>query len=282
MKKIYTNILRFTPKKTKLILKDIYYYFTGNFITKTRKGSKEDYIQIFNIIKKKKYETIDNFINKKNLKNIDQNFLNDLAFISQISIKKSEVNFQHGRLIYSILNDYINNKKKELKDFVFIDVGTAKGFSSVLISKCGEDNKIRFKIFSFDIIPHNKKIYWNSIKDIDGKSTRKNLLKDFSKYTKNINFIEGRTKKKFIEIEKYERLNFAFLDGSHDYDDVKYEFDFIKKKQKKGDIIFFDDVTEDHFDGIVRLIDEIKISGEYKIERINSTQYRGYALATKQ
>ena len=72
------------------------------------------------------------------------------------------------------------------------------------------------------------------------------------------------------------------MDGSHDYDDVKYEFDFIKKKQKKGDIIFFDDVTEDHFDGIVRLIDEIKISGEYKIERINSTQYRGYALATKQ
>ena len=53
MKKIYINILRFTPKKTKLILKDIYYYFTGNFITKTRKGSKEDYIQIFNIIKKK-------------------------------------------------------------------------------------------------------------------------------------------------------------------------------------------------------------------------------------
>ena len=37
---------------------------------------------------------------------------------------------------------------------------------------------------------------------------------------------------------KIERVNYAFLDAQHDYDSVIEEFNFIKQKQKKGDIIF--------------------------------------------
>ena len=82
-------------------------------------------------------------------------------------------------------------------------------------------------------------------------------------------------------ISKDERINFAFLDGSHDYDDVKFEFDFIKQKQIKGDIIFFDDVTEGHFNGVVKLINEITHQKSYEIEKIMSTKFRGYAIAKK-
>ena len=38
----------------------------------------------------------------------------------------------------------------------------------------------------------------------------------------------------------------------------------LSKKNKKRRHNFFDDVTEDHFDGIVRLIDEIKITVSIK------------------
>tara|TARA_B100000941_G_C28495622_1_gene550761 strand:- start:108 stop:959 length:852 start_codon:yes stop_codon:yes gene_type:complete len=269
------------PKFVKLLLKDLHNTLTGNFITKNLKGNKKNYLDIFNEIKIKKYQQIDNFINDNIFREIDRKFIDDLALISQVSIKKSEVNYQHGRLIYSILDNYINSNKKNLQNFLFVDVGTAKGFSSVIISKCAIDNNINFSVFSFDIIPHNKKIYWNSIKDLDGKLSREELLNDYKKFTNKISFIKGRTKKKFSKVLSSDRLNFVFLDGSHDYDDVKYEFDFIKQKQKKGDIIFFDDVTQGHFDGIVKLVDEIKKNKDYKIEIINSTNFRGYAIARK-
>lgn len=281
MKNFYSTIIKIIPKFVKLFLKDIYYSFTGIYITKNVKGNKLKYLQIFEDISAKKYNEIDNFISSKNLKEIDKKFINDLALISQVSIKKSEVNYQHGRLIYSILDDYIKKQKENLDKFLFVDVGTAKGFSSIIISKCAIDNNVNFLIYSFDIIPHNKKIYWNSIKDIDGKLSRKELLNDYCDYTNNINYIRGRTKNKFFEISSHKRLNFIFLDGSHDYDDVRFEFNFIKSKQKKGDIVFFDDVTKGHFDGVVKLINEIKQTNEYEVEIINSTNFRGYAIAKK-
>ena len=282
MKNFYSKILRLIPKFIKIFLKKCYYTITANYITRDVKGNKQDYLDIYNSTKNKTYKRVNEFITNNNYKEIDKNFIEDLALISQISIKKSsEANFQHGRLIYSILDSYIKKNFLELKNFLFVDVGTAKGFSSIIISKCAKDNDIDYSIFSFDIIPHNKKIYWNSIMDLEGKLSRETLLKDYTEFTKNINYITGRTKNKLRDISDYERINFVFLDGSHDYDDVKFEYNFIKNKQKKGDIIFFDDVTEGHYDGIVKLIEEINLSNQYEIQKIKSTDFRGYAIAKK-
>ena len=38
------------------------------------------------------------------------------------------------------------------------------------------DRKKDGKIFTIDILPHNKKIIWNCIEDFNGKSTRIELL----------------------------------------------------------------------------------------------------------
>ena len=116
------------PKFIKLFLKDIYYVSTGNYITKKIKGDKQKYLQIFEDIKTKKYDQIDDFINSKNLKEVNKDFINDLALISQVSIKKSEVNYQHGRLIYSILDDYINKQKKNQINFYLLMLELQKVF----------------------------------------------------------------------------------------------------------------------------------------------------------
>ena len=77
------------------------------------------------------------------------------------------------------------------------------------------------------------------------------------------------------------KIHFAFLDGSHKYKDVKFEFEYVKKRQSKKDIIFFDDYTIGKFDGIVKLIDEIRNENDYEIKEIFSSKERGYILATK-
>ena len=56
---------------------------------------------------------------------------------------------------------------------------------------------------------------------------------------------------------------------------------FIKDK-KKGDIIFFDDYTPKLFDEVVNFVDNIEKNYQYKVEKIQSSNLRGYAIATRE
>ena len=122
---------------------------------------------------------------------------------------------------------------------------------------CSKKIKREYVIHTIDLIPHNKKILWNSITDIEhGKISRKDLLIDYSLYLKNINFVCGTSVDTLNKLD-IDRIHFAFLDGSHDYEDVKFEFEFVNKKNRIGDNNF-DDYTPKIFDGIVKLTNEIK------------------------
>ena len=77
------------------------------------------------------------------------------------------------------------------------------------------------------------------------------------------------------------RIHFSFLDGSHDYEDVKFEFEFVNKKNKSGDIIILDDYTPNFFDGIVKLTNEIKEKNVYEVNIINNNEKRGYVILKK-
>ena len=68
-----------------------------------------------------------------------------------------------------------------------------RGFSSICMSKALIDSGFIGKIDTVDIIPH-KKIFWNSISDIEEKN-RIELLMNWQNEVKNINFIEGITQK---------------------------------------------------------------------------------------
>jgi folylpolyglutamate synthase/dihydropteroate synthase len=82
-------------------------------------------------------------------------------------------------------------------------------------------------------------------------------------------------------LQKLARINFAFLDGAHDYKTVKYEFLFVSKRQKKNDLLILDDVTKDKFNGIVKLVEEIESNKSYNVKLIESETNRGYAILKK-
>ena len=89
------------------------------------------------------------------------------------------------------------------------------------------------KFLSLDILPINKKIFWNCIDDINyGKQTRYELLKTWEYLiNKYVIFINGYTR---IVLRKlYFQNKLLFIDGSHDYDDVKYEIQYITKDKER-------------------------------------------------
>ena len=78
-----------------------------------------------------------------------------------------------------------------------------------------------------------------------------------------------------------DKIDFAFLDGSHEYEDVKLEFEFVDKRNKKGDIIVLDDYTPTKFDGIVKLVKEIKSKKSYNLHFLDNNKDRGYVILKK-
>tara|TARA_B110000003_G_scaffold261866_1_gene283983 strand:+ start:317 stop:1135 length:819 start_codon:yes stop_codon:yes gene_type:complete len=251
---------------------------SGIYLTQKPIGSKIDYLKIFKLAKKNNNSQIAK-IEKDLGFRINKNWLNKLALKTQIVIKKSDINYQHGRLLYCLIRKKLSNFN-EGKNFNVLEVGTARGFSSIVISKAINDSKKKGSIATIDIIPHHKKIYWNTIDDVNGPQTRKSLLKHYRKYQKIITFFTGKSLK-IIKKISHKQYHFIFLDGNHDFYNVKQEYELVKNLQKKNDILLLDDVTVKKFDGIVKLLELIRKENKYKIRKITSDPKRGYAILTK-
>ena len=255
-------------------IKELFFY---NPLTKSPVANRNNYIKLFDEVKQLNHKNIDDLEKEYGYK-INKFFLEELALETQITIKKSINNYQHGRVLYSVLSNYVNQKKNE--EINILELGTARGFSAICMAKALDNLSVKGTIVTCDIIPHKKKIFWNAISDHDNKKkTREELILKWNNLFKYINFFHGDINQ-IIKKTKFNRINFAFIDAQHEYLDVKKEFEFISNLQKKGDIIIFDDIQE-QFPGIGQLLDEIDSTESYEIKKIFSTSKRGYGIAKK-
>lgn len=253
-------------------------FFPRNFFGLHPRRSKEFYLRIFENAKKQKFLAIDKF-EKQYGYSVSKDWINNLALKTQIVEKKSKINYQHGRILYTLLSDYINKHGKK-ENITIFETGTARGFSSICMSKSINDYNANAKIITLDFLPHNEKMYWNCIEDIKSKNTREDLLRDYHNELLNVIFLQCKTNR-FLEKIGLNRINFAFLDGSHTKKDVIAEFNYVSTRQIKGDIIVFDDYTPNHFTEIVDAINFIKTSDKYSFKMIFSGEDRGYVIAFK-
>lgn len=211
---------------------------------------------------------------------IDDDWIHDLAFYTQFIGSKSDINYLHGYILYNEVRKFIHDNN-ELKNLSIFEIGTARGFSSITMSKAIIDSKSNGEIKTIDILPTNIKSYWDCYSDFEGKKTRYELLKKWSNELKNITFFSSNSKK-FFKKWDIERINICFLDGSHKYDDVKNEIANVSKKQFSGDIIIFDDYNLKKFPGVVKAIDEKSFRENYIINVIGKENYdRKYVVAKK-
>ena len=137
------------------ILRDFKNYFFpdsnpfGNKIL----ASKDYYLSIYEKAKKEKFLEIDILENSTGF-NVDKLWLDKLALHTQVVKKKSAINYQHGRVLYSLLRKYIQDQN--INYIKILEIGTARGFSSICMSKAINDTGIKGVINTIDIIPHKK------------------------------------------------------------------------------------------------------------------------------
>lgn len=241
-------------------------------------ADKKTYIDIWNNAKSKIYTEIDS-IEKQYKYVIDSEWFHNLALQTQVVVKGSDICYEHGRLLYAVLCDYLSKNLKS--DLTIVETGTARGFSSICMAKAMVDMNGCGKIITFDILPNNTKMYWGCIADHEGPKTRQELLFNYNNFLNRVIFIQGDTK---LQIKKFgsNRVNFAFLDGGHAYKDVMNDFESINGRQETGDIIIFDDYTPNMFPGVVSAVDEICSKYNYTKQIVMAHQSRGYVVAVKE
>ena len=271
-------ILKILKKlKNTLLFKNNNPYYNNPFGQKPL-ASRDEYFKIWQDAKKKDYPLIKQYENNLGYR-LDKAWVDDLAFITQIVIKKSDICYEHGKILFSILCNMIEKNKLDVVNI--LETGTARGFSAICMARALDKMNIGGTIRTIDPLPHNKKMYWNCISDIDGKHTRKELLRNYSDLiAARIKFIEGNAEN-ILQTLNINRVHFAFLDAMHSYEEVMLEFNYLFNRQKKGDMIIFDDYTKSLYPEVIKAVDEICENYPYHKKVILVSNQRGYAITTR-
>ena len=285
MNKLIKKIIKKLIGIIYLFIENIYNSsFLTNYLIEKPLGNSSTYIKLNNEAEKNTYSLKEVFEFEKQMGySIDKKWISELALYTQVVIKKSALNYAHGRILYSVLSNYLSKNLKEIKSLNIVETGTARGFSALCMAKALQDFNTEGKICTIDLLPHDKKIFWNSITDhYLGIITRAQLLKNWNDLIERyIIFFKGSTKDILRRFE-LQRVHFAFLDANHTFEDVMFEFNKISKSQKSGDIIVFDDYNVLDYPGVFRAVNYIENNLGYKLVKIlNSNNDRGYVIAKK-
>ena len=211
---------------------------------------------------------------------IDRDWFHQLASLTQVTVKRSDLCYQHGRLLYATLTQYLRTRAHD--HLTIVETGTARGFSALCLARALEDAGATGKILSFDVLPHDVDMLWNCIRDADGPRTRAELLRDYEELLQRyVIFQRGDTKTELAKIG-VPRVHFAFLDSVHEYAHVMAEFQMLRARQQPGDMLFLDDYSAEAYPGVVKAADEICREHGYSPRVIAANQRRRYLIAEKQ
>jgi len=189
-------------------------------------------------------------------------FIHQLALISQVTKKVSQIDYSHGFLLLSLLKR-IKKGHPSIQNLRYFETGTARGFSAVTVAHMANEFFQDYEVTTIDVLDHQTKRYWNCTGDTAGRRSRQELLSGYSSLLPKVKFLTIRTST-FMKRNKSHRTHLAFLDGSHTYKDVMREFNWIAESQEIGDMILLDDVTVGQFDGICRFVKEEKTDSRYR------------------
>ena len=242
-------------------------------------ASEEEYRAIHDEARRLEFGEVDAFEAATGFK-IDEEWFETLALLTQVTKKSSAVKYPHGRLLYSGLRQYIRASGETSP--TILETGTARGFSAMCLGKAMMDEGVGGKVVSLDLLPDDAEIFWNCIADCDGKKkTRRELLAPYKELADRYLICMSGDSGLQLERLGIGRVHFANLDGAHIYENVIAEATFVAKRQKKGDVIFFDDYNASEFPGVVEAADEIVQRYGYETRVVELTDDARVMFATK-
>jgi prepilin-type processing-associated H-X9-DG protein len=203
---------------------------------------------------------------------IDRAWLDEAGRVLCCPIKNSPPHWQHGRLIYAVVREYVD-KHPQIVTFTALDIGTAKGFSALCSRKAFFDAGVNCDLTSVDVMPPAARCYRNTVAELDGRGlkTLAEILAPFP--ASDITFLES-TGIDWLQ-RHADRVHVAFVDGKHAGDVVRQEGKLLAKRQQPGDVVIFDDCQMPQVSPAV-----VSLGEWYQIEYVKA-EPREYAVARR-
>ena len=150
---------------------------------------------------------------------------------------------EHGMLLYKLVSE----GSQQNQPLVVLDVGTARGFSALTMARAMLDGELEGRVYSVDVIGHDEPVNWHGTKqDADEplagvEMSRSEIWRRwFAEESRLVTTIEGRSLE-VLSGWRHGPIDNAFLDGSHEYEDVKGELEALDSLMAEGGVIVVDD-----------------------------------------
>jgi predicted O-methyltransferase YrrM len=195
-------------------------------------------------------------------------------------LKKHPVCWQHGRVVYAMVRRILAgwDETHIPADPLFLDIGTAKGFSALMMQFAIRDSGMPisyFDVISLDVIDPAARVARNTVAEIDGLLTLEEILAPWREDASNITFIKSDSVN-WLDLQG-RRIHFAFIDGKHSYQAVSNELAHLARLQRSGDALVLDDMQ---IDGVRQALDEYRHAYTFQIleaKPVNETNGREHA-----
>lgn len=223
---------------------------------------------------------------------VDQVDLLRAARVLACPVKRTPAHWAHGRVVYAVAREFASRRPWE-EILTFLDIGTAKGFSAVMLAWALRDAQHRGEVISIDAVDPMDLVPRNSVKEIDGPLTVPDFVMPFLgpdislclDFGANVTRgpwegvtleFHGMKSEDFLRITPSDkRFHLAFVDGRHDYAHAKNESEMLAENQRPGDVLIFDDLQ---FEGVKAAFDRLQ---GYTKQVLKPLPGRHYAIARK-
>lgn len=202
---------------------------------------------------------------------IDKGWLENAARVLACPIKVNPPNWQHGRVIYAVLRDLAARRSKVLS---CVDIGTAKGFSALCMLRALKDAEASWLVTSVDVVDPAARVLRNTVMEIDGPRTLRETLEPWPESIV-IELVQG-TGSSYLKSRR-DTVDFAFVDGKHNFAAVAAEILELDRLQQPGAVILFDDVQIPGVAEATKLLEDLS----YESRRLVISPARSYLLSRR-
>lgn len=209
--------------------------------------SIEDYEREYQEERGLEYPALDLFERGAGFK-LERHKLERAAWPLACPVKANPPCWQHGRLLYATARRYLEQWEREqegkrgAEHRCFLDIGTAKGFSALVLQWAVLDSVYEpaaFPVVSVDVIDPAARVQRNTVAECSGLLTLAETLAPWAE-AEHITFVQARGQDWLRRHSG--RVCLAFIDGKHNQVEVGAELTLLANHQRSGDIVVLDDL----------------------------------------
>lgn len=240
-------------------------------------ATASQYLEAFSNERENVYPAIDSIEEQLGYA-MDKTVLNNIARVLACPVKVNPPNWQHGRLLYAHARSYLANTQR-VEAPVFVDIGTAKGFSAVVMALAMLDSGCTTgKVHSVDVIDPLHAVVRNSIAEVANGPLPLQKYLDLCVEKAVCDYISftGGGSQELAKALAGMHVGFAFIDGKHSKVAVASEIAWLSSMQTIGDVVIFDDAqVPEVFAGIK------ETPRNYEVAYVKLNELRSYAIARR-